>query len=93
MGPVVPGSHRRRRPLDLAEPSPVPQAPLHPQLGFQKRPGRARLAEQGTAALQVWPTLLGAVMVYCGKLWFLDRMVWLYEKMKELHPPYRRWLY
>jgi len=32
-------------------------------------------------------------MVYCGKLWFLDRMVWLYEEMKELHPPYRRWLY
>jgi len=35
----------------------------------------------GVLALDTWPTLLGAVMVYLGKLWFLDRMVWLYLDM------------
>ena len=32
--------------------------------------------------LDVWPTLLGCALVYLAKLWFLDRMVWLYEEMK-----------
>lgn len=35
----------------------------------------------GVYALEIWPTLLGAVMVYLSKLWFLDRMVWLFEDM------------
>lgn len=37
----------------------------------------------GVVRLSVWPTLLGAVLVYAGKLWFLDRMVWLYEDVEE----------
>ena len=37
-------------------------------------------------------TLLGMSIAYMGKLWFLDRMVWLWEDMKEL-PEYRNWLY
>lgn len=36
----------------------------------------------GVVALDVWPTLLGCALVYLAKLWFLDRMVWLYEEMK-----------
>lgn len=36
----------------------------------------------GVVRLAVWPTLLGAVLVYAGKLWFLDRMVWLYEDVQ-----------
>ena len=47
----------------------------------------------GVIALAVWPTLLGAALVYSGKLWFLDRMVWLYEDMKDADPHYRTWLY
>lgn len=31
--------------------------------------------------------------VYAGKVWFLDRMVWLYEDMKEVTPEYSGWLY
>ena len=46
----------------------------------------------GLIELAVWPTLLGSVLVYCGKLWFLDRMVWLYEDMVEQHDQYRAWL-
>lgn len=46
----------------------------------------------GLITLSVWPTLLGLSWVILGKTWFLDRMVWLYEDMKE-HPQYRQWLY
>lgn len=46
----------------------------------------------GLIELAVWPALLGSVLVYCGKLWFLDRMVWLYEDMVEQHEQYRAWL-
>jgi len=35
----------------------------------------------------------GTVLVYAGKIWFLDRMVWLYHDMKEANPTYRSWLY
>lgn len=28
--------------------------------------------------LDVWPTMVGTVLIYAGKVWFLDRMVWLY---------------
>lgn len=47
----------------------------------------------GLIALDIWPTLLGLALVTLGKLWFLDRMVWLYEDMKDARPEYRSWLY
>lgn len=47
----------------------------------------------GALANLLWPTLLGAVLSYAGKLWFCDRMVWLYEDMKDSDPRYRGWLY
>ncbi|MCR9187282.1 MAG: hypothetical protein NXH96_00695 [Alteromonadaceae bacterium] len=28
--------------------------------------------------LDVWPTMVGTILIYSGKVWFLDRMVWLY---------------
>jgi hypothetical protein len=47
----------------------------------------------GVVQLHVWPTIFGVALAYLGKSWFLDRMVWLYEDMKEIHPEYRKWLY
>lgn len=47
----------------------------------------------GLYALQIWPTILGVCLILFGKLWFIDRMVWLYEDMKDASPEYRRWLY
>ena len=47
----------------------------------------------GVVKLHVWPTIFGVALAYLGKSWFLDRMVWLYEDMKEIHPEYRKWLY
>jgi hypothetical protein len=43
----------------------------------------------GVVQLAIWPTLFGAILNYAGKLWFLDRMVWLYEDMKEATAEYR----
>jgi len=46
----------------------------------------------GVYALAIWPTLFGAALVYLGKMWFVDRMVWLYEDMKNAHPDYATWM-
>jgi hypothetical protein len=43
----------------------------------------------GLITFEIWPTLLGSVLVYCGKLWFLDRMVWLYEDTIARNEHYR----
>ncbi len=51
--------------------------------------------------LTVWSiiyySMLGAVigiaLAYLGKSWFLDRMVWLYEDMKDEHETYKSWEY
>lgn len=42
----------------------------------------------GVVQLAVWPTVFGLMLNYTGKLWFLDRMVWLYEDMKDATPEY-----
>ncbi|NWF60256.1 MAG: hypothetical protein HXY43_13580 [Fischerella sp.] len=47
----------------------------------------------GVAVLAIWPTLFGTALVYLGKLWFCDRMVWLYEDTKDADPQYQSWLY
>lgn len=39
-----------------------------------------------SGVLAIWLTLFGATLVYAGKLWFLDRMVWLYEDMGAAPP-------
>lgn len=46
----------------------------------------------GVYTLEIWPTALGVAVVYLGKLWFLDRMVWLFEDVKDA-PEYKDWLY
>lgn len=47
----------------------------------------------GVIDLAIWPMLFGCALVYPGKLRFLDRMVWLYEDMKNVDPRYRSCLY
>ncbi|MEM9708296.1 MAG: DUF6653 family protein [Pseudomonadota bacterium] len=46
----------------------------------------------GLWAFDLWLTLLGMVLIALPKVWFVDRMVWLYEDMKEATPEYRSWL-
>lgn len=50
------------------------------------------VAVVGAVTTSIWPTLVGVILVYGGKLWFCDRMVWLYEDMKDRDPTYRSWL-
>lgn len=45
----------------------------------------------GVIGLAIWPTVCGAIVAILSKLWFLDRMVWLYEDMKDTTPEYRGW--
>lgn len=40
-----------------------------------------------------WITVLGTLLIYAGKMWFLDRMVWLFEDMKAQHDEYNNWEY
>ncbi len=47
----------------------------------------------GLWMLNLWATLMGILLVFCGKLWFLDRMVWLYQDMNEASEEYSSWLY
>ncbi|MEO0099201.1 MAG: DUF6653 family protein [candidate division WOR-3 bacterium] len=46
----------------------------------------------GLYQLILWPTIFGGFVSFFSKLWFCDRMVWLYEDMKHL-PEYNKWLY
>jgi len=45
----------------------------------------------GVLLSEVWPTLFGMALVYLGKVWFLDRMVWLWQDMGDTTPEYRSW--
>ncbi|MFZ5736703.1 MAG: DUF6653 family protein [Pseudomonadota bacterium] len=47
----------------------------------------------GLIVLDLAVTLLGMMVVILAKTWFVDRMVWLFEDMKDQNPEYRSWLY
>jgi len=47
----------------------------------------------GLVILEIWPTVVGGIVIVISKLWFADRMVWLYEDMKDATPEYRSWSY
>lgn len=47
----------------------------------------------GLFKLEIWLAVLGGVVMVMSKLWFADRMVWLYEDMKDATPEYKSWLY
>lgn len=46
-----------------------------------------------TVTYSLWGAILGIALAYLGKSWYLDRMVWLYEDMKEQNPEYKSWDY
>ncbi len=47
----------------------------------------------GLWRLEIWPTVMGNVLAILSKLWFFDRMVWVYEDMKDEDPVYKSWVY
>lgn len=46
-----------------------------------------------TVYYSVAGTVIGIVITIIGKTWFLDRMVWLYEDMKDYNKTYKSWDY
>lgn len=46
----------------------------------------------GLVVLGVWAVICGLIGTMLPKVWFVDRMVWLYEDMKQASPDYARWL-
>ena len=46
----------------------------------------------GLAALDFAATIAGLILAMLAKAWFVDRMVWLYEDMKDSRPDYAGWL-
>lgn len=53
----------------------------------------AAISLYGFIVTNVWPAAFGFAMAVMFKTWFVDRMVWLYEDMKDATPEYRAWLY
>ena len=51
------------------------------------------LLAYGLVELSLLPVLTGILIVHRGKLWFLDRMVLLFEDMKGRDAEYARWEY
>lgn len=47
----------------------------------------------GLVVAEPWAVVAGGVIVYAGKMWFIDRMVWLFQDMKDAHPDYASWLH
>ena len=45
----------------------------------------------GVLVFDLWPTLFGTMLAYLSKLWFVDRMVWLWQDMQDATPEYRSW--
>lgn len=45
----------------------------------------------GLIWLDLWATLFGMSVIMLAKLWFVDRMVWLYADMRPRHPEYAAW--
>lgn len=41
----------------------------------------------------IWGAFLGIALAYLGKSWYLDRMVWIYETMKDKDETYKSWDY
>lgn len=49
-------------------------------------------AVAGAIANNLAWTLGAGSLSWLAKMWLVDRMVWLYEDMKDQHPDYRNWL-
>lgn len=69
---------------------PVPQHhQLAPHLLNMVSAAGGLMTVWGVVSLAVVPTVLGAAVVIGGKLWYIDRMAWLYADMTVARPDLR----
>ena len=52
----------------------------------------ALIAAYGFVVTDVWAALGGFALAVVFKTWFVDRMVWLYEMMRDADPRYAAWM-
>lgn len=74
---------------------PIPkkhQGPVHKILNTISSVGML-LCIWATVTYNLWAAILGVALAYLGKSWYLDRMVWLYEDMKNTTEEYKSWEY
>jgi hypothetical protein len=50
------------------------------------------IAVIGAYLNMIFPTVSGGLVSWFGKMWFCDRMVWLYEDTRKLNAEYDGWL-
>ncbi len=50
------------------------------------------LMAAGLLTADVTAYLVGCVTAFLCKMWFVDRMVWLFDDMAREHPDYEKWL-
>lgn len=77
---------------DKVEIPAIHKKPIHRILNSISSVGML-VATWATINYSIWGAILGIALAYLGKSWYLDRMVWLYEDMKELHEEYKSWEY
>lgn len=77
--------------LSHLHPIPVYHSNAATLLGIGSAIG-ALLMAAGLIAAEPGIYLTGCVAVFLCKLWFVDRMVWLYDEMSREVPEYRAWL-
>jgi hypothetical protein len=49
------------------------------------------IATIGAYHNNLFATIAGGLISWFGKMWFCDRMVWLYENMQDKNPEYQSW--
>jgi hypothetical protein len=49
------------------------------------------VALAGALLNELLAAVAGGLVAWFAKMWFCDRMVWLYDEMKDKHPPYATW--
>jgi hypothetical protein len=49
------------------------------------------IAAYGFTVADFWASLFGCTLAVVFKMWFVDRMVWLFEVMKAADPRYAGW--
>jgi len=47
----------------------------------------------GVVMLEPFSTVAGCCVSYLGKLWYVDRMVWLFEDLRRDRPEFAKWVY
>ena len=64
--------------------TPIPGHHVRPALILTGLSGiGAAIMLWGLVMLDAWPTLTGLVIAILGKVWFADRMVWLFDEMRR----------